>query len=257
MKMTPEDSAAFREKMIAALYGELSEEEMRDFHARLAEDGALRAEWEALHEARAFLQHAEAPEESPEFVFLAPAETGRPMRAARIRTWHEWLRLPTVGFALTTAVLLALLVSGLRMDRVEGGLALRWGPSPAPSPDARRPSSPMAGIPLEPSAGRGAATTGVLEVRPVVDDDRGYLTRTELVTYTQELVRLMGSDLDDYDRRRSGETIYMVREAYDELARRQQQDYERLDNRIEEIRRALMGLREAPTSGQPGPEGNQ
>jgi polyhydroxyalkanoate synthesis regulator phasin len=255
--MTPEDSVAFREKMVAALYGELSEEEMRDFQARLLEDAALRAEWEELREARAFLQHAEAPEESPEFVFLAPAEAGRPMRAPRIHGWRDWLRLPTVGFALTTAVLLALVVSGLRIDRVEGGLALRWGPSAAPSPDAMRPGSPMAGIPLEPSAGRGAATTGAPEVRPVVGVDRGYLTRAELVTYTQELVRLMGSDLDDYDRRRSGETVYMIREAYDDLARRQQQDYERLDTRIEEIRRALMGLREAPTSGQPAPEGNR
>jgi hypothetical protein len=46
----------------------------------------------------------------------------------------------------------------------------------------------------------------------------------------------------------------MVREAFDELARRQQQDYERLDARIDGIERGLAALAVMPATGSPGRE---
>jgi hypothetical protein len=246
----PEDPAALRETMIAALYGELTDAEARAFRERLAGDSALRAEWEELEGTRRLLRRAEVDESVPEFVFLAPAHPTAEGRPAMARSgWRGWLRLPTIGFAIATAALLVLMGSGLRVDRVEHGLALRWGPPPAPAP----PSPSMTGIPLEPAATSGAAR----EVVSVDPNRATYLTRAELVTYTQELVRLMGSDLNDYDQRRSGETVYLVREAFDELARRQQQDYERLDARIDEIGRGFAALREAPDSGSPERDRNR
>jgi hypothetical protein len=242
----PEDLATLRATMVAALYGELSEPERRALMERVAADPALRAEWEELQEAQAWLRRAEVAEPVPEFVFLAPAqpETARPATKTRSGAWGGW-RLPALGFALATAALLALMVGGLRVDRVDHGLALRWGASPVPTPAG----TAMTGIPLEPSASGRA-----IEAQPVDRGQGTYLTRTELVAYTQELVRVMGSDLSDYDRRRSGETVYMVREAFDELARRQQQDYERLDARIDGIERGLAALAVMPATGSPGRE---
>jgi hypothetical protein len=221
----PDDLNTQRERMVAALYGELDDAGLRELRRRIAADPGLRAEWDELQEARTLLRQVEPAEHAPEFVFLAPAKG---------RARGGW-RLPALGFGLATVALLALLVSGLRVDRLDGGLALRWGPE--------RPV--LTGIPLEPATGRAAP-----EVRPVVAEDRGYLTRAELVTYTQELVRVMGSDLTDYDQRRSGEVLYLIHQVQDELSRRQQLDYERLDARIEEIRRALAELRAAPASGE-------
>ena len=101
-----------------------------------------------------------------------------------------------------------------------------------------------------------AAVADKEPAQPVQADRGSYLTRNELVAYTQELVRVMGTDLTDYDRRRSGETVYMIREAFDELARRQQQDYERLDARIRLIERGLEGLAVTPAAGAPAAEPN-
>jgi len=225
----PDDLNPMRERMVAALYGELDDAGLRELRRRIAADPGLRAEWEELQETRALLRQAEPAERAPEFVFLATA----PARARG--PWRDLVRRPALAFALATVALLALLVSGLRVDRLDGGLALRWGPE--------RPV--LTGMPLEPATGRAAP-----EVRPAVAEDRGYLTRAELVTYTQELVRVMGSDLTDYDQRRSGEVLYLIHQVQDELSRRQQQDYERLDARIEEIRSALAELRAAPASGE-------
>jgi hypothetical protein len=245
----PEDLAALRATMVAALYGELGEPERRALLERVAGDPALQAEWEELQEAQALLRRAEVAEPMPEFVFLAPALPETAPRATRPRTraWGGW-RLPAIGFALATAALLALMVGGLRVDRMDHGLALHWGPSPVPVPAG----TTLAGIPIEP-AGSGAAA----EAKPA-DPSRGtYLTRNELVAYTQELVRVMGSDLTDYDQRRSGETVYMVREAFDELARRHQLDYERLDARVDGIERGLAALAVTPATGSPERERNQ
>lgn len=240
----PEDLAAVRATMVAALYGELSEPERRALLERIATDPALRAEWDELQEAKALLRRAEVAEPVPDFVFLAPTP---PAMRARTHAWSGW-RMPALGFALATAALLALMVGGLRVDRMDHGLALHWGPSPVPVPAG----TPMAGIPIEP-AGSGTAA----EAKPA-DPGRGsYLTRNELVAYTQELVRVMGSDLTDYDRRRSGETVYMVREAFDELARRQQQDYERLDARVRLIESGLAAFAVTPAAGSPERERNQ
>ena len=240
----PEDLAALRATMVAALYGELSEPERRALLERVTADPALRAEWEELQEAQSLLRRAEVAEPVPDFVFLAPTPSAT---KARPRAWGGW-RLPALGFAAAAAALLALMVGGLRVDRMDHGLALQWGPSPVPAPAG----TTMAGIPLEPAA---SGTTA--EAQPAAPVQRSYLTRNELVAYTQELVRVMGSDLTDYDRRRSGETVYMIREAFDELARRQQQDYERLDARVRLIESGLAAFAVTPAAGSPAREPNQ
>jgi len=244
----PDDRNDLRAEMVAALYGELGESERQALMERVAADPALRAEWEELEQARSLLRRAEVAEPVPDFVFLAPAPVAAPAaRTIRTRAWGGW-RLPALGFAMAAAALLALMVGGLRVDRMDHGLALRWGPAPIPTMTT---GPALTGIPLEPSVPSLA-----VEAQPVQADRGSYLTRNELVAYTQELVRVMGTDLTDYDRRRSGETVYMIREAFDELARRQQQDYERLDARIRLIERGLEGLAVTPAAGAPAAEPN-
>lgn len=243
----PDDQNAVRAEMVAALYGELGEPERRALMERVAADPALQAEWEELQQAQMLLRRAEVAEPVPDFVFLAPAPEAAPFaRKARHRAWGGW-RLPALGFGLATAALLALMVGGLRVDRMDHGLALRWGPAPVPAPAA----AALTGIPLEPSA-----TSPAVEAQLVEASRGSYLTRNELVAYTQELVRVMGSDLTDYDRRRSGETVYMIREAFDELARRQQQDYERLDARVRLIESGLAAFAVTPAVVEPAREPN-
>ena len=55
------------DKLIAALYGELSPEEERAFLAELETDSALKAEWEALNETRAFVAAARTEENAFEY----------------------------------------------------------------------------------------------------------------------------------------------------------------------------------------------
>ncbi|MBD3236861.1 MAG: hypothetical protein GF330_09165, partial [Candidatus Eisenbacteria bacterium] len=77
--MTGESLDPIRQKMVAALYGELPADAERELQAALAEDAELRAEWEELQAARGFLREAEHPEPAPSFVFTTP----EPQRARR------------------------------------------------------------------------------------------------------------------------------------------------------------------------------
>ncbi len=61
-----------REKMISALYGELSTEETRRFEEALKNDTDLRAEWDELRGTRNFLSVAGNEEETAEFRFRIP-----------------------------------------------------------------------------------------------------------------------------------------------------------------------------------------
>ena len=53
------------DRLIAALYGEMSDAERRDFDAELAADPALRAEWEEISGTRSLLAGWELEERVP------------------------------------------------------------------------------------------------------------------------------------------------------------------------------------------------
>lgn len=180
MTETPLDPK--REQMIAALYGELSPEEMQEFQALLKEDADLEREWDELQGTRAFLQkagaemEAQSAEQAEVFSFLMP---GQPDSAARIPRPARWRRLlfsPATGFAAAALTLAVLLFTGLRIDRVEGGMTIRFapgagqaglaataprqttdGPYTAESSRAVRSPALSGGIPLDTASGPGAS----------------------------------------------------------------------------------------------------
>ncbi len=161
-----------RDRMIAALYGELSAEEERAFHEALATDAGLRAEWEELTAARGFLQESRVEEKAPAFSFLLPVDSSsdralqshgvtvreeeRRFETRRAGSWAA-LRLPIASFALGAAALLVLMLAGLRIDRENGALVVRFGETQMESNDSiansTGPSNETAARADEPAAG--------------------------------------------------------------------------------------------------------
>jgi len=261
-----------RERMIAALYGELDPDEERALRALLAEDDALRAEWEELSAARAFLGRAEVCEPAPSFAFLEapPAQsaarvgteragaTGRGRGWSR-RLWHS----PLPGFAAAAAALAILLLAGLRADRQDGALVLRFGPAPAPETmtAALAPLASPGGEVLEPGMHVRAGATGSqaplredgvtprgADAGPGAGTDLsaaelgGYLTRVEFVAYAREMTDLMRGLVGSEEDRRRAELAYVVRALYDQVSQRREADYQQLNGQIQQVWMGLAGL---------------
>ena len=193
--MTADALDPHRDRMIAALYGELSAEEERALHEALAMDAGLRAEWEELTAARGFLQESRVEEKAPAFSFLLPVDSSidrasrSPRETAReeerrfeTRRAGSWaaLRLPIASFALGAAALLVLMLAGLRVDRENGALVVRFGETRMESNDSIASSTgpsnetvargdepaagsrgPLADIPLEEASGAKQASSGI------------------------------------------------------------------------------------------------
>ena len=64
-----------QELMIAAIYGELSPDEEREFEGLIESDAAFRAEFEELSETRTVLEKWDVSAPTTGFVFVNPAET--------------------------------------------------------------------------------------------------------------------------------------------------------------------------------------
>jgi anti-sigma-K factor RskA len=264
-----------RQRMIAALYGELPPGERREFEAALAADESLRREWEELQGARAFLAAAPIEDEVPQFVFLDPElAAGRAAGAASARAragrssgrlgwgWLAPWRSPAGGFALAGAAVIVLLLFGLRVDRTPAGLVVRFS-TPAPETIALlNPNSP--GVRLEPNGGgQGRSTEGDLNVAgltgaaggaSVVSGVQGadgvsgsgatdiagqpptvYLTRAEFAAYANQLADALESGLSDYQFRGRGETTLLLRQLYDELSHERERDRDAINARIDEL----------------------
>lgn len=130
--MSDEPLETREQLLIAALYGELTEDQELDFQRRLSGDADLRAEWAELTGTRSLLQEW-APEEdpAPSFVFVDDAEE------PALGGWERFIRgirrgmsAPAWTFAGATVALVVLVISGFRVDRVENGFAVRFGPAP-------------------------------------------------------------------------------------------------------------------------------
>jgi len=233
------------QKLMASLYGELSEEEERAFQAELADDDALRAEWEELRDARVFLKAWEAEEPGQSFVFVEPARTpasGRRGPAAGggwFRRLGGLLPPSAWGFAGATAALTVLILAGFRVDRVENGVAFRFG---EPTRTARVAGTMTPGDRLSPP-GQGAAYPRVLSpsgtgVLPAAAD--GYVTQAQLDAYTARLLTTMTSVLGDFEQKRNGELAYVLQSFYQDLSSRQLQSYDELRGQIQGVGLGLM-----------------
>jgi hypothetical protein len=266
--MTHEPLDALRQKMIAALYGELCEEEERELKARLAEDAELRADWDELQTARDFLKSAETEEPVPSFVFLGPPEDAAdrsragsasgPASLPHGRRLWDLVRSPVAGFALAAAALVILIVAGLRVDQTHEGLVLGFGPAgePArremPAPATEIPAlaeGSSYGTPLVPGAGRPAASTqpeyGGTISEPSglsASDLDGYLTHAEFVAYAREINGLMQSMLSDQEDRRRAELAYVAHGLFDEMSSQHRQEYDELNGQIQQVWLGLVDL---------------
>ncbi len=202
MKHKPLDPQ--RERMVAALYGELSPEQLRELEAACADDEALGRDWEELRATRSFLQQAGQEETEPDFTFVWPRD--EPARAGgwRAAPWRRWLVPAASGFAAATAVFVALLAVGLRVDRGDRGVLIHLGHSP------RDP---------------------VLTAAP-----DAYVTRAEVAELAQVLTataQMTALRLDELELRQAGEQTAMARELYAALSQRQQHQFDDLRTRIE------------------------
>ncbi|MBD3334883.1 MAG: hypothetical protein GF355_05155 [Candidatus Eisenbacteria bacterium] len=238
--MNDEHLDPIRERMIAALYGELPEEEEREFRKLLETDETLRAEWEDLQFSRAFLKKADAAEATPSFVFVSPLERPADAEPAQPKPPEEnawtsfWDRLlgavlsPATGLAIVTAALVILVLAGFRVDRVDGGLVFRFGRPPEPVSSSAAPDG------AEQSDRSAFAEPGAGVLQPAADPG-AYMTRAEFAAYSDDLMRLMAAMMSDYEQRRDGQIAYMMRGFYDELLQRQRRDYEDLDSQLDRV----------------------
>ncbi|MCP4655435.1 MAG: hypothetical protein GY856_08455 [bacterium] len=203
MKQKPLDSQ--RQRMVAALYGELPPDELRELEAACAADETLQRDWEELRAARSFLQQAGREETEPDFTFVWPRDepTARPGGRLFSAPWR-WLVPAASGFAAATAVFVALLAVGLRVDRTDRGVLIH----------------------LDHLPGDPALTAAA--------DD--YVTRAEAAELARMLTataRMTALRLDELELRQAGEQTAMARELYAALSQRQQRQYDDLRTRIE------------------------
>lgn len=264
MKQDPLDP--IHDAMIAALYGELSAEEMSKLRAVLERDAELRRQWLELGEARSFLSEASDEEPAPSFVFTEPAapESGRRGRAGAeltaagaglARRIRALWRSPLPGFALATAALIVLLLAGLRVDRTGGGLLVHFGNGLEPGPQlvatetglrAEQIMPAQSAEPLEPGRQSGPpaheAFAGDQGRAVPVADLGGYLTRAEFVAYAEQMNGMFQGLVMSEENRRRAELAYVVRGLYTDIERNQEQRYSALDTRIQQVWLGLAGL---------------
>jgi len=235
--MTDRPIDAWRDTMVAALYGELSDDEMRDFERLLEQHDELRHDWQELLEARAGLQRLEREDEAPSFSFQSPrVDAPEEPRTEVVPLWR-WAVASAAGFAAAASIFLVLLAAGLRVDRTPGGVLVRFG---------------------------GSAGDGVVATQAVggTAERVGHepITRTEFAAFADALIGATAARLDELERRQVSSQAEVARALYDALAVQQQRQY---DNLTSQIQLALLrgGGRDNPLIGQepwsPALEGNR
>ncbi len=217
--MTEQTLDHWRERMVSALYGEVSAEEMQELEAAMQLDESLRQDWSELHEARVGLRIlAEEPVPADTETSFLPPNDGR-NRLAR-RRWLLPAAAGLVGFAAAASVCFVLLLAGLRIDRTGDGLLVRLGGSAAPPPS------------------RGEAQ----------------LTRSEMAAYTQLLMEVTDARFAEAEQRQAATQSEVAQALFDALAQRQQYQYDDLRTRIDlAVYHTAANQRSLPSaSGRPG-----
>ena len=238
--------------MVAALYGELSDDERAQFETQLAQDPQLRAEWDELRGTRKALASWEIEETPPSFVLMEP--TGGPSRASvrhraerSAETWGERLRgLLTnrgqLGWAVAAAAsfLLVLSWSGFRVQWEGNGIAFRFGDAPRlEQQNGTGPGGAPAGENLAQFATDSLGTHIPLTGRfGTASNESPYLTRDEFQAYTQGVALAFGDLLHaaEYNRVKNEQFSGYMRSLYEGLEDRQAETYLDLRGRIETIR---------------------
>jgi hypothetical protein len=212
------------DRMIAALYGELNEADQAGFEAQLANDPALRAEWEEISGTRNLLSGWELEDRVPSFV-VVPAVT---TRARASRDWvtglrerfGNWFSVGGWVVAGAAAAILIMAAKDIRIEKTASGIAFHFG-TPAPSNH------------VLPSPQSGSDFGGAPQL--VSDDPNGsqYVTKNELNQQSAVLLRMMSAYMDDYRGRRDQEIGAALRSLYGNINARQASQYEDLLGKID------------------------
>jgi hypothetical protein len=257
------------DKLIASLYGELSEEQERELQRLLAEDAALRAEWEELRSTRAILKGWEVEEAPPSFVIVGGEAGTVPSARAPIGRWDRLkARLerlapsPAWGLAAAALLLAGLALADFQIQRVDGGIALRFGdrtegPVVAKGKEGASPAAGSA-TPAGGDAGRAPSiqaipasgvTGGQHDPKTLLapgnqgsapDGAAPYLTREEFKTYADGMARTIVALLNDYSDRRDEELSHALVNMYQELNQKQTFAYDDLSGKIDAVRVGLI-----------------
>lgn len=207
--MTDRPIDSWRDTMVAALYGELSDEEMREFEALLEQHEELRQDWHELLEARAGLQRLAREDEAPSFSFRMPPDPGQEEAANIVPLWR-WAVASAAGFAAAASIFLVLLVAGLRVDRTPGGVLVRFGGVGGEASAASRAVDPSAA--------------------PVAQET---MTRAEFSAFANALIGATEARLDELERRQVSSQAEVAWALYDALAVQQQRQYDSLTSQIQ------------------------
>jgi hypothetical protein len=203
--MTDRPLDHWRERMVDALYGELSDAERTELETELARDPNLRRDLEELTEARAALRRLLESTEGAEQEPAAVAWGTRPgwPEPGRRSPWRTVLAAG-IGFAAAASLFVGLLFAGLRVDRTRAGVLVHLDRSPIP--------------------------VAVATVSPDLDP---YPTRDELAVIAELLATSTAHRLDQLERRQAVVQAEVAQTLYDALAVAQQRQYHDLRNRID------------------------
>jgi len=278
-----------KEKLVAFLYGEMTGAEAREMEQMLESDLDLRAELEELREMKGILGEWDVEEKEPSFVLVGAAASGAPRgrganaferpafetgprgvfaRVAASRAW--W------GLAAAACLLLALGAGGFRVQRVDGGLAFRFGDAPAGglssglAGDTRLASGTTlpaqsgfeSGLTaLDRAASRSGSADPFIDSRPqpagelvtasnqVVAPVSGtapaggqapYMTRQEFESYSEGMSKMFIALLKDYGENRDARLAEAMQAMSQNLNDQQFRDYQELRKRIEAIHVGLV-----------------
>ena len=226
-----------KEQLIAALYGELSPEDEREFEALLAGDDELRSEFEELQGTRTFLKQWELPDAAPNFVFM-----DEKLEAAGRRGHGFWARLrgilsapiPSWGFAGATVALAVLILTGFRVDWVNQGVVFRFGSEPATVATTELPGAVDARL-----LGMTNGSRPGIAVQPVMQQGLP-VTREDLDRYSGGMMQAMSAMLDHRQTKQNTELAYILQSFYEELRLERQRDHDELQAQVQGVGLGLM-----------------
>ncbi|NNE44365.1 MAG: hypothetical protein HKN12_09160 [Gemmatimonadetes bacterium] len=237
------------DRMMAALYGELPETEMRAFERLLETDAALRAEWDELQGSRRVLENWDVEESVPSFVMMdAPA----PAAAPAAPTPSLWSRLKETvsgwgmapGLALGAA---AVALGSFVISDISGG-----------DEDLRAEIASLRAQ-VEQASGAGAPAGGsteqdlrnLMQARDLTSSpgtsdgviqqaSDSYLTRTEWSAEREEFMQSLVSLLNEYSERKDSENLDLLQAMYERVNQQQLYDYRQLAGRVDDLGRELL-----------------
>jgi len=211
----------WHERMVAALYGEMEEDERREFDTAIAGDETLAIEWEELRHARALLASHLVAASEDEDPYLLPAEIlpKRSLQRASVVPFRSWVTASGIGFAAAAVLFVVLLIGGLRMDRTSDGLLLAFG--------------------------HGSTATGANQPRSA-----DVLTREEFADFARVMIGATAERFDELERRQANVQAEVAQALFDALSQSQLRQYDDLRARIELA--SFAGATANPLGAMPG-----